>query len=127
MPRRIRKRKEEVETRNNAESIVYQCEKTLGELGDKVDAADKSDVEGQIEKVKEALKGTDSEAIKAASDELQQKFYKISEKLYQQANPQGAQGFDPNNFNGGAAGAQGGAAGADNVYEADYREVDEDK
>ena len=122
-----KKRKEEVETRNNAESIVYQCEKTLGELGDKVDAADKSDVEGQIEKVKEALKGTASEAIKAASDELQQKFYKISEKLYQQANPQGAQGFDPNNFNGGAAGAQGGAAGADNVYEADYREVDEDK
>ncbi len=123
-----RKRKEEVETRNNAESIVYQCEKTLNELGDKVDAADKSAVEAEITKVKEALKGTDAEAIKNAADELQQKFYKISEKLYQQANPQGGQGFDPNSFNGGAdaAGGAQGAAGADNVYEADYREVDDD-
>lgn len=120
-----RKRKEEVETRNNAESMVYQCEKTLGELGDKVDAADKSDVEAEINKVKDALKGTDAEAIKSATDALQQKFYKISEKLYQQANPQGAQGqgFNPNDFNQGAQGAP----GADNVYEADYREVDEDK
>ena len=115
-----KKRKEEVETRNNAESIVYQCEKTLGELGDK------ADVEAEINKVKEALKGTDADAIKAATDELQQKFYKISEKLYQQANPQGGAGFDPNQAAGGA-GTAGGAKGDDNVYEADYREVDEDK
>ena len=121
-----KKRKEEVETRNNAESIVYQCEKTLGELGDKVDAGDKVDVEAEINKVKEALKGTDADAIKAATDELQQKFYKISEKLYQQANPQGGAGFDPNQAAGGA-GTAGGAKGDDNVYEADYREVDEDK
>ena len=121
-----KKRKEEVETRNNAESIVYQCEKTLGELGDKVDAGDKADVEAEINKVKEALKGTDADAIKAATDELQQKFYKISEKLCQQANPQGGAGFDPNQAAGGA-GTAGGAKGDDNVYEADYREVDEDK
>ncbi len=121
-----KKRKEEVETRNNAESIVYQCEKTLGELGDKVDAGDKADVEAEINKVKEALKGTDADAIKAATDELQQKFYKISEKLYQQSNPQGGAGFDPNQAAGGA-GTAGGAKGDDNVYEADYREVDEDK
>ncbi|MBS7298473.1 MAG: molecular chaperone DnaK [Eubacteriales bacterium] len=119
-----KKRKEEVETRNNAESIVYQCEKTLGELGDKLDANDKADIEAEIAKVKEALTGTDSETIKNATEALQQKFYKVSEKLYQQANPQGAQGFDPNNFQGGA---DNNAAGADNVYEADYREVDEDK
>ncbi|MEE0943920.1 MAG: molecular chaperone DnaK [Clostridia bacterium] len=119
-----KKRKEEVETRNNAESIVYQCEKTLGELGDKIDANDKSDIESEIAKVKEVLGGTDSEAIKSATESLQQKFYKVSEKLYQQANPQGAQGFDPNNFQGGA---DTNAAGADNVYEADYREVEEDK
>ncbi|MBQ8636883.1 MAG: molecular chaperone DnaK [Clostridia bacterium] len=119
-----KKRKEEVETRNNAESIVYQCEKTLGELGDKIDANDKSDIEAEIAKVKETLSGTDSEAIKNATEALQQKFYKISEKLYQQANPQGTQGFDPNNFQGGA---DANSAGADNVYEADYREVDEDK
>ena len=119
-----KKRKEEVETRNNAESMVYQCEKTLGELGDKIDAADKASIEAEIEKVKEALKGTDSEAIKAASEALTQAFYKVSEKMYQQANPQGAQGgagFNPEDF---AQGAQGGAQG-DNVYEADYREVDE--
>ncbi|MBO5059590.1 MAG: molecular chaperone DnaK [Clostridia bacterium] len=121
-----KKRKEEVETRNNAESMVYQCEKTLGEIGDKIDAADKSDIEASINSVKEALKGTDSEAIKNASEELQQKFYKVSEKMYQQANPQGAAGgagFNPNDAQ--AGGAAGGPTG-DNVYEADYREVDND-
>ncbi len=114
-----KKRKEEVETRNNAESLVYQCEKTLGEIGDKIDAADKTDIEAEIEKVKEALKGTDSEAIKGAVEGLQQKFYKVSEKMYQQANPQGAEGFNPND-------AQGANQNSDNVYEADYREVDND-
>ncbi|MCR4718412.1 MAG: molecular chaperone DnaK [Firmicutes bacterium] len=117
-----KKRKEEVETRNNAESMVYQCEKTLGELGDKIDASEKSEIETEIGKVKEALKGTDTEAIKKAQEELQQKFYKISEKLYQQANPQGAQGFNPNDA---AAGGQN--AAGDNVYEADYREVNDDE
>ncbi len=122
-----KKRKEEVETRNNAESMVYQCEKTLGELGDKIDAGDKASIEAEIEKVKEALKGTDSDAIKSASEALTQAFYKVSEKMYQQANPQGAQGagFNPEDFAQGAQGAQGGAQN-DNVYEADYREVDED-
>ncbi len=117
-----KKRKEEVETRNNAESLVYQSEKTLGEVGDKIDAADKDAVTAEIEKVKEALKGTDTEAIKAAAESLQQKFYSISEKLYQQANPQGAQP-NPDDFNG--ANPQG-AQNDDNVYEADYREVDND-
>ena len=116
-----KKRKEEVETRNNAESMVYQCEKTLGELGDKIDASEKSEIEAEIGKVKEALKGTDTEAIKKSAEELQQKFYKISEKLYQQANPQGAQGFNPNDA-GGQQNTQG-----DNVYEADYREVNDDE
>ena len=116
-----KKRKEEVETRNNAESMVYQCEKTLGELGDKIDASEKAEIEAEINKVKESLKGTDSEAIKKAVEELQQKFYKVSEKLYQQANPQGAEGFNAN-----AAGGQQNAGG-DNVYEADYREVNDDE
>jgi len=123
-----KKRKEEVETRNNAESMVYQCEKTLGELGDKIDAQDKASIEAEIEKVKEALKGTDSAAIKSASEALTQAFYKVSEKMYQQANPQGAQGgagFNPEDF-AKAQGAQGNPQN-DNVYEADYREVDEDK
>ncbi len=119
-----KKRKEEVEIRNNAESLVYQSEKTLGEVADKIDAADKDAVQAEIDHVKEALKGTDSEAIKSATEALQQKFFAVSEKLYQQANPdgaQGGQGFNPNDAQ------QGGAQnGQDNVYEADYREVDND-
>ena len=113
-----KKRQEEVEIRNNAETLVYQSEKTLNEIGDKVDAADIDGVKAEVEKVKEALKGTDSEAIKAASEALSQKFYALSEKLYSQANPQGAPQGDPQ------AGPQAGPQG-DNVYEADYREVDD--
>ena len=118
-----KKRKEEVETRNNAESAVSQAERTLNELGDKVDANDKASIQTEIDNVKEALKGTDTEAIKQASENLQQAFYKVSEKMYQQANPQGAQGagFNPNDFNQGAQ-----AGNDDNVYEADFREVDND-
>ncbi len=115
-----KKRKEEVETRNGAESMVFQCEKALNELGDKVSDGEKAEIQAEIDKVKEALKGTDTEAIKAASEALTQKFYSISEKMYQQANPNGgAAGFDPSQ-------AQQQAPGADNVYEADYREVDND-
>lgn len=112
-----KKRKEEVETRNSAESMVFQCEKTLKDLGDKVSEAEKNEVQAEIDKVKEALKGTDAEAIKSASEALTQKFYQISEKLYQQAAPNGNQGagFDPSQ-----------APGQENVYDADYREVDND-
>ncbi len=113
-----KKRKEEVETRNAAESMVFQCEKALNELGDKVSESEKSEITAEIEKVKEALKGTDTEAIKSASEALTQKFYQMSEKMYQQANPNGAQGFDPN------MGADPNMGGDPNVYDADYREVD---
>ncbi|MDP4179843.1 MAG: molecular chaperone DnaK [Bacillota bacterium] len=121
-----KKRKEEVEIRNNADSMVFQSEKTLKELGDKLSSDDKSKVEGEINKVKEALKGTDSENIKKATEELTQAFYEISSKIYNQnpgagAGPAGA-GFDPN-----AAGGAGSDTGADNVYDADYKVVDEDK
>lgn len=118
-----KKRKEEVDTRNNAESMVYQSEKTLKEVGDKIDAADKDAVQAEIDKVKEALKGTDTQSIKAATEALQQKFFSVSEKLYQQANPNAGQGagFNPNDNQ------QGGQSNNDNVYEADYREVDNDK
>ena len=110
-----KKRKEEVEARNNADSLVYQCEKSLAELGDKLDSADKSEIEAKIADAKKALEGTDTEAIKAATDELQKKFYEVSTKMYQAANPQGAQGEpqgDPN--------AAGGA------YDGDYTVVDDD-
>lgn len=110
-----KKQKEAVEIRNNAESLVFQSEKTLGELGDKVEAAEKAEVQTAIDKLKETLKGTDADAIKADTEALQQKFYKISEKLYQQ-----------NAAQGGDAGAQGGADGgtqqnADGTYNADFQ------
>ena len=115
-----KKRKEEVEIRNGADSMVFQCEKTLNDLGDKITEAEKSEIRAEIDKVKESLKGTDTEAIKAATEGLTQKFYKISERMYSQANPNaGAQGFDPSQ-------AQGQAPSGDGVYEADYREVDND-
>ncbi|NLM72621.1 MAG: molecular chaperone DnaK [Clostridiaceae bacterium] len=115
-----RKRKESIELRNNADSMVYQSEKTLKELGDKLSPEDKSKIEAEINKVKEALKGTDNEAIKQATESLTQAFYSVSQKVYQQANPQGA-GPDGANFNQGTnAGPQ------DNVYNADYKVVDED-
>ncbi len=85
-------RREAVDTRNNADQMVYQCEKTMEEMGDKLDAADKSDLQAKADALKEALKGEDIEAIKAKQEELTKAFYAVSEKLYQQAAPQG----DPN-------------------------------
>jgi molecular chaperone DnaK len=128
-----KKKKEEIEIRNNADSFVYQTEKTVKDLGDKIEDADKSKVEAEIEKVKEALKGTDSEAIKSATDAATQVFYEISGKIYQQdpsaaAGAAGAAGFDPNNMNmGGQAQESQETKGSDeNVYDADYKVVDED-
>ncbi len=95
-----RKAKEAVDTRNHAESMIFQSEKTLSELGDKVDAADVQPVKDAIEKLRETLKGNDTEAIKADTAAVEQAFYKISEKLYAQ---QGGAQADPN-----AQGAQGG-------------------
>ncbi|MBQ4528271.1 MAG: molecular chaperone DnaK [Clostridia bacterium] len=116
-----KKRKEEIDTRNNADSLCYQCEKAMTDFGDKLEATDKSDIEAKIADVKKALEGTDTEAIKTASDALQQKFYEVSAKIYQQANPQGApgaDGFDPNNM--------GGQAGQGGTYDGDYTVVDDD-
>ena len=116
-----KKLKEEVEVRNQADQMVYQSEKTLSEMGDKISADDKSKVQAGIDKLKETLKGTDTAAIKAATDELTQAFYAVSEKLYQQANPQGAQGGAQQQA-GPDAGAQQGQ-----YYDADYKVVDDDE
>ena len=86
-------RREAVDTRNNADQMIYQCEKALEEMGDKIDAADKAELEGKIAALKEALQGEDVEAIKAKQDELTQAFYAISEKMYNAA--AGAQGGAP--------------------------------
>ena len=114
-----KKMKEEVEVRNQADQMVYQSEKTLSEMGDKIPADDKSKVQAGIDKLKEALKGTDTAAIKTATDELTQAFYAVSEKLYQNANPQGAQGGAQQP--GPDAGSQQGQ-----YYDADYKVVDDD-
>lgn len=118
-----KKRKEEVEVRNNADSIVYQTEKTIEELGSKIDAGDKSTLEGKISAVKEALKGTDSDAIKAATDDLANTSMNIFGKVYQSAQgAAGAQGADPN-MGAGASSAK----PDDDVVDADYEVVDDDK
>ncbi len=104
-------RKDEVDARNMADQMVYQSEKTLNELGDKVTEALKAPVLAAIEKVKETLKGNDVEAIKAATEECQKSFYAISEKLYAQQAPQGAPGQ--------------GAPADDGVVDADFEEVND--
>ena len=88
-----KKKKEEIEVRNQADSLVYQSEKALEEMKDKISDEEKASVSAECEKVKEALKGTDTEAIKAATESLTKVFYEISAKMYQQANPEG--GMDP--------------------------------
>ena len=110
--------KEKVEIRNQADQMVYQAEKTLSEVGDKVSESEKAPIQAGIDKLKETLKGEDSDAIKAATEELTQQFYKMSEKLYQQQAPQGDGAAQQP---GADAGAQGGQ-----YYDADYKVVDED-
>ena len=119
------KRKEEVDVRNQGDQMVYQTEKTLSEMGDKLDPADKSDVEAKLAALKSALTGTDTAAIKTATEELTQAFYKVSEKMYQAAGGAQGAGFDPSQA---AGGAQGGADnGGQDYYDADYTVVDDDK
>ncbi len=124
-----KKRKEEVDVRNNADNMVYQTEKTLGEIGDKIDAAEKSAIQAEVDKLKELLKASpiDVEAVKAQTEAVSQKFYAVSEKLYaaaQQAQQaQQAQGGAAPGGNAGGAQQQGG----DNVVDAEYTEVDDNK
>ncbi|KRQ86782.1 Chaperone protein DnaK [Caloramator mitchellensis] len=95
-----RKRKEEIEARNNADNLIYQTEKTMKDLGDKLTADEKSKIEEKIKAVRDAMSGNDVEAIKKASDELTQSFYEISSRIYAQNNPNAGQGFE--GFNQGA-------------------------
>ena len=116
------KRKEEVDVRNQGDQMVYQTEKTLEEMGDKIPAADKSSVESALGKLKETLKGSDTQAIKNATEELTKAFYAVSEKLYQQNGQAGQAGPGPDM----GGGQQGGSDGPD-VVDADYTVVDDDK
>ena len=103
-----------MDTHNAADQVIYQTEKTLNELGDKISADEKASIQSAVDNLKEVNKGNDVAAIKAATEEVQKAFYAVSEKLYQNANPQG----DPN-CNGDC-----GSCGDDNVVDADYETVD---
>ncbi|GAA6394886.1 Heat shock protein 70 [uncultured Clostridium sp.] len=115
------KRKEEVDIRNNGDQMVYQTEKTLEEMGDKIPAGDKGKVESALNHLKETLKGNDTQAIKEATEALTKEFYAVSEKLYGQAQA-GQPGPGPD-----MGGAQGGSAAGPDVVDADYEVVDDDQ
>ena len=110
-----KKEKEAVDVRNRAESMIFQSEKTLSDLGDKADPADAQTVKDAIEKLRETLKGNDTEAIKADTEAVEKAFYKISEKLYQQQ--AGAQGADPN-----MGGSEGNGGSDGTYYNANYED-----
>lgn len=125
MLKKIKKKKEEIEVKNNAESLIYNSEKTLGELGDKISGEEKAKVEAEIENTRKALDSNNTENIKEATEKLTKVFYEMSEQLYKNANPNA--GVDPN----AAAGA--GSTDANNggndgtVYDADYKVEDDNK
>ncbi|MGI6499056.1 MAG: molecular chaperone DnaK [Oscillospiraceae bacterium] len=117
------KRKEEAEVRNQADQMVYQCEKTLEEMKDKIDPADKASVEEPLNRVKEALKGTDTGAIQTANEDLTKAFYAVSEKIYGQAG--GPEGAAPQGDGGPTP--DGEVPNGGEYYDADYKVVDDDQ
>ena len=116
-----KKKKEEVEIRNNADSMIYNTEKSLKEIGDKISPEEKAKIETELENLRKALAGTDLEAIKLANENLTQEFYKLSEKLYSQVNQNGAEANGENTENTEAAQNSG-----DNVYDAEYNVQEEE-
>ena len=121
-----KKKKEEVDTRNTADSMVYQTEKTLADLGDKITEEEKSGIQAEVDKLKELLKATelDVEAVKAQTEAVSKKFYEISSKLYADAQAQAqAQAQQQGSAD---AGQQAGGASDDNVVDADYKVVDDE-
>ena len=114
-----KKAKEKVEIKNKAEGLVFQSEKALGEIGDKISAEEKATIQAEVDKVKDALKTGDTEKIKSATDELEKKFGEIATKLYQKAQPEGTPDM--------GAGAQQSAPNDDNTVDAEYTVDDENK
>ena len=117
-----KKRREEVDAKNEAENLVYQAEKLVNESGDKISRDEKTTINTKCAAVKDAIAKNDKSMIDAAKEDLQKAVYEVSAKLYQQANPQGAQGAAPQGDP--QQGAQGGSNGDPNVYDADFKDVD---
>ncbi|MCR4890500.1 MAG: molecular chaperone DnaK [Ruminococcus sp.] len=119
-----KKRREQVDTKNEAENLVFQCEKALTDFGDKVSADEKSNIESKTAALKSAIAADNFDEIKTLKEELQKAFYDLSAKVYQQANPNGAQGIDPSQFaNMGGAGEAPTGGNDDGVVDADFTEV----
>lgn len=116
-----KKRREEVDTKNNAENFVFQCEKALNDFGDKVTAEDKAPIEAKCNELKEALKGNDIADIKAKHDELQKVFGELATKVYQNASPEEQAAAQQAAAE--AAGAAGNTSNDDGVVDADYTEA----
>ena len=115
-----KKRREEVEKKNEAENLCYAVEKLINDNGDKIDEADKNDLNQKVTSLKEAITSNNTESIKSGIEDLQKAMYAVSEKIYKQAAPQqGAGAADPN--------ANQTVDNGSNVYEADYKDVDDDK
>ncbi len=110
-----KKNREAIDARNNADQMVYQSEKAIKDLGDKLSESDKSELNGKIDALKEALKGTDTDLINTRQQELQTKFFEVSSKVYEAASPQGADPGQPEPPQG------------DGYVDADYQEVDDNK
>ena len=115
------KRKEEIDTRNEADQMVYQIEKSMADFGDKVTEADKSAVNPKLDALKEALKGSDIAAIKSAKDELQKAFYDVAGRIYQQTG--GAPGQNPD-VQGTGTNAETSSGSDDNIVDADFKTAD---
>ena len=119
-----KKRREEVDTKNNAENLCYTAEKLVSDSGDKLQDSDKNEINTKVAALRETLKNGTVEQIKAGMDELQKAVYAVSEKLSQQAAPQGGQPGQQPPYQGGTPGDNGGNTGDGNVYDADYKDVD---
>ena len=120
-----KKRREEVDTKNNAENLCYTAEKLVTDSGDKMQDSDKNEINTKVAALRETLKNGTVDQIKAGMDDLQKAVYAASEKLYQQQAPQGGQPGQQPPYQGGNPGDNGGNNGGDgNVYDADYKEVD---
>ena len=119
-----KKKKEEIEVKNNAESLIYNSEKTLTDLGDKVSGEEKAKIETEIENTKKALETNNTETIKEATEKLTKVFYEMSEQLYKNGNPNA--GADANATTGASEANTNNAGNDGNVYDADYK-VEDDK